>query len=195
MTNEQLIEKFNPLNGANLSAEDLETMRNLTDEQIDALANAYPNQPNRKAYLRLYDKNVAANKQLFNLSTWQNLRNLRKFNAKKNLVPYDFFNVRTMAVPSAKTTGTIPGAKSPKKVVVDMSAKDAAAELAKNVENPPPGGPAKKETKPAKAATGAKKGGTKPPLTVAPPDVDKEGISQEAPGGGADTEFTDGQGE
>jgi len=195
MTNEQLIAKFNPTNGANLTPEDFEIMRALTDEQIDALANAYPNQPNRKAYLRLYDKNVAANKQLFNLSTWQNLRNLRKFNAKKNLVPYDFFNVRTMATQPVKATGTIPGAKSPKKVVVDMSAKEAAEELTKNVDKTTQPGGSQKPVKPAKAATGAKKGATKSAVNTGAAVVDNAGISVEAPGGSPDTEFTDGQGE
>lgn len=145
MTNEQLIEKFNPMNGANLTAEDLEIMHALTDEQIDVLANAYPNQPNRRAYLRYYDKNVAASKQMYNLGTWQNLRNLRKFNAKKNLIAWDFINVAAAAKQPVKAIAPVAGAKSPKKVVVDLTAKEAAAELAAasvNVEKPatPPAG-------------------------------------------------------
>lgn len=194
MTNEQLIEKFNPTNGANLTPEDLEIMRALTDEQIDILANAYPNQPNRRAYLRLYDKNVAANKQVYNLSTWQNIRNLRKYNAKKNLLPYDFFNVRSQTNNPVKATGTIPGAKSPKKIVVDMSAKDAAAELSKNVDKGTAPAGATKPPKPAKAATGAKKVANKEGQPAQTPNVDNEGISQEATGGNPETEFTDGQG-
>jgi hypothetical protein len=195
MTNEQLIEKFNPLNGANLSAEDLETLHGLTDQQIDVLANAYPNQPNRRAYLRLYDKNVAANKQVYNLSTWQNLRNLRKFNNKKNLVPWDFFTVAGAARQPVKATAPVPGAKSPKKIVVDMSAKEAAAELAKNVDNGAKTvnlGDQKKATKPAPAA---KKGGNKSGSAAADKVVDNEGKTATAAGTTADTEFTDGQGE
>jgi hypothetical protein len=199
MTNEQLIAKFNPLNGANVSAEDLEVMHALTDDQIDVLANAYPNTPNRRAYLRYYDKNVAPNKQVYNLGTWQNLRNLRKFNNKKNLIPWDFFNVAGAAKQPVKATTPVAGAKSPKKVVVDLTAKEAAAELAKNVDKPAgtaEGTPVKKTAKPA---TAAKKGGNKSASagagSPAAPVVENPGATPSATGKTADTEFTDGQGE
>src|SRR5688572_7240405 len=94
MTNEELIAKFNPANAATLTAEDLLIMRNLTDEQIAVLAEAYPNQPMRRAYLRLYDSRVAENKQIFPTSTWQNLRNARKFSNLKYLQPYDFIVIK-----------------------------------------------------------------------------------------------------
>jgi hypothetical protein len=179
MTNEQLIEKFNPQNGANLTAEDLEVLHSLTDEQIDVLAKAYPNQPNRRAYLRLYDKNAAPNKQLYNLSTWQNIRNLRKFNAKKNLIPWDFFNVTAAAAAVTKNTQTIPGAKSPRKVVVDMTAKEAAAELANQTAVP---------IKPVKPAAKKATAKTAAPTVETPANVTAEG------GAPADQDFTDGQG-
>lgn len=140
MTTEQLIAKFNPANAGNLNAQDLETMRQLTDEQIDELAKAYPNQPTRRPYLRLYDTSKAENKQLYNLSTWQNLRNVRKFSNMKNLVPYDF-----IATPGAlqthqrdQATRTIgkPGA-NPRKVVVDLTAQEAANELRAIAEKKP----------------------------------------------------------
>jgi len=131
MTNEQLIAKFNPANGANVSAEDQLEMQNFTDEQIQILAKAYPNQPQRRSYIRLYDKTLPANKQLFQLSTWQNLNNLRKYSNKKNLVAYDFLTIKTKQQPrpiAGKPT-------APKRVVVDLTAQEAAAELTKAIQN------------------------------------------------------------
>lgn len=132
MTNEQLIEKFNPDNAGSLTAEDLETMRSLSDAQIEVLAKAYPNKPTRRVYLRLYDTTLPEKKQVYNLSTWQNLNNVRKFSNKKNLIPFDFkaspsllsrqqHVQRLKAVPST----------SAKKIVVDLSAQEAAEELKK----------------------------------------------------------------
>lgn len=146
MTTEQLLQKFNPANAANLTAQDLETLRGLTDQQIDELAKAYPNQPTRRAYLRLYDTSKPENKQLFNLSTWQNLRNVRKFSNMKNLVPYDFIATpigfqnqqRQAPRPIGSTTS------NPRKVIVDLSAKEAADQLRSSVAKPTP--PAKPTT-------------------------------------------------
>lgn len=197
MTNEQLIQKFNPLNAANLTGEDLEIMHGLTDQQIDVLANAYPNQPQRRSYIRYYDKNVPATKQVYNLGTWQNLRNLRKFNNMKNLIPWDFFSPAGVARQPIKATAPVPGAKAAKKVVVDMSAKEAAAELSKNVDNQAkvvPLAAEKKEAKAPKATTAAKKGANKSASTPAAPVVDNPGATPSATGKTADTEFTDGQG-
>lgn len=136
MTNEQLIVKFSPKNGLNLTAEDLEAMRNLTDDQIDVLADAYPNQPTRTAYLRLYDTSLPADKQIYQLSTWQNLRNVRKFSNKKNLRPYDFYTRNAKAIGQNKTVKATT--TTAKKVVVDLTAKEAAAELTKNLTKPTP---------------------------------------------------------
>lgn len=198
MTNEQLIQKFNPLNAPNLNAEDLETMHNLTDDQIDVLANAYPNQPQRRSYIRYYDKNVPLAKQVYNLGTWQNLRNLRKFNNMKNLIPWDFFSPAGVARQPIKATAPAPGAKSPKKVVVDMSAKEAADELTKNVDKPAkvvPLANEKKEAKTPKPATAAKKSASKSASTPAAAVVENPGATPSATGKTADQEFTDGQGQ
>lgn len=133
MTNEQLIEKFNPANSGALAAEDLELLRGLSDAQIDVLADAYPNKPTRRAYLRLYDTSLQPNKQLYQLSTWQNLRNVRKFSNKKNLIPYDFsatpasLTRQQMAAKPAQQKGNV------KQVLVDLSATEAAAELTKTL--------------------------------------------------------------
>jgi len=198
MTNEQLIEKFNPLNAANVSAEELEFMHNLTDEQIDVLANAYPNQPQRRAYIRLYDKNVPANKQVFNLSTWQNLRNLRKFNNRKNLIAWDFFSVAGANRHPVKAVAPIAGKGSPRKVVVDLSAKEAAAEVAASVNKPAEGantGEKKPAAKVVKAATGKGKGADKSASTGAAVNVEKPGATPSATGTPADQEFGNGDGD
>lgn len=198
MTNEQLIEKFNPLNAPNVSAEDMEFMHNLTDEQIDVLANAYPNQPQRRAYIRLYDKNVAQNKQVYNLSTWQNLRNLRKFNNRKSLIAWDFFSVAGANRTPVKAVAPVAGKGSPRKVVVDLTAKEAAAELAASVNKTGTAatGQEKKPTaKVVKANTGKGKGGDKSASTAAAASVENQGNKAVETGAPADQEFTDGGGE
>jgi hypothetical protein len=129
MTKEQLILKYNPANAVNLKAEDYLEMRALTDDQISVLAEAYPNQPSRKSYLRLYDTTLQPHKQLYQLSTWQNLRNVRKYSAKKNLIAYDFYQVGAKAAAKAVK----PPTGAPKKVVVDMTAQEAADELRKTL--------------------------------------------------------------
>lgn len=130
MTNEQLIVKFNPANAASITPDDLKIMHELTDEQIDILAEAYPNQPSRKSYLRLYDQNLKPDKQLYQLSTWQNLRNVRKFSQKRNLIAYDFYQV-VKPQPRQAVTKVTPG--KPQKIVVDMTAQEAADELRKSI--------------------------------------------------------------
>lgn len=175
MTNEQLIAKFNPANAANLTSSDLETMRNLTDDQIDTLAKAYPNTPVRKPYLRLYDTKLADNKQLFQLSTWQNLRNVRKFSNMKNLKPYDFIlpgNKLQAVKATVKTGGKTVG--SPRKVVVDLSATEAAAQLKEDLGGDKKVPPAKQEKKPGapKAATSKAPAAKKADLKAVPASVE-----------------------
>lgn len=123
MTDQQILTRFNPQNRTPLSPEELEVFRNLSDDQIDKLAREYPNQPSSRSYLILYDDHVPANKQMFQLSTWQNLRNIRKFSNKKNFRPWEFKGVNPPA--------NLRGAVQPRTqhVVVDMSAQEAAAKL------------------------------------------------------------------
>lgn len=136
MTTQELIAKYNPANARNLSKEDLAAMRNLTTEELKHLAEAYPNGPRHKAYLVLYDNNLEENKQIFTLSTWQNLYNVRKFSNLKNLVPHTFrelFNKPQVSRPTV-SVGSRPGGlqgMSARKVI-DLSAKEAAEELKKN---------------------------------------------------------------
>jgi hypothetical protein len=180
MTNEQLIEKFNPAHGSNMTAEDLETLRGLSDAQIDVLADAYPNKPTRRVYLRLFDTTLPANKQLFQLSTWQNLRNLRKFSNKKNLRPYDFLASATSLNQQRQATAARPTGSSPvKKQVVDLTAKEAADELKNAVAK-------QKAQSPAAEPEKVKVAATKPPVKPA------AGKGKTAPGGApADQEFID----
>jgi hypothetical protein len=192
MTNEQLIATFNPANAGNLSAADLEILKNLSDEQIGVLAQAYPNTPTRKPYLRLYDTKLAENKQLFQLSTWQNLRNVRKFSNMKNLKPYDFIlpGNKLQTAKSSGKTGAAKTAGSPRKVVVDLTAKEAADLLKQDLQagdKKQPGAKAEKKpaaTKPATSKASAPKKG----LTAVPPAPVNNQADQ------PDKEFTDGQG-
>jgi len=136
MTTQELIAKYNPANARNLSKEDLAAMRNLTTEELKHLAEAYPNGPRHKAYLVLYDNNVEEGKQIYTLSTWQNLYNVRKFSNLKNLVPHtfrDLFNkpqVSRASVNVSNRPGALQGMSARK--VIDLSAKEAAEELKKN---------------------------------------------------------------
>lgn len=163
MTDQQLIEKFNPATAGNLSPEDIETLRALSDQQIAVLAKAYPNQPRMTMYLRYSDSRVAPDKQILQRGTWQNLHNARKYSNATYLRPYDFM----LAGNKQQTTRPAPGMKvasAPARVQVDLTAQEAAEELRKNltpaapnVDNtnqpPPPPKPAK-PAKAAKAATG-----------------------------------------
>jgi hypothetical protein len=161
MTDQQLIEKFNPATAGNLSPEDIEILRALTDPQIAVLAKAYPNQPRMTMYLRYSDNRVAADKQILQRGSWQNLHNARKYSNATYLRPYDFI------LPGNKqlTTRPAPGMKvaaAPARVQVDLTAQEAAEELRKNLTpaagnvdntNQPP--PPPKPAKPAKAGKAA----------------------------------------
>lgn len=186
MTNEQLVQKFNPANGNTLTPDDLATLRGLTDDQIDALATAYPNTPTRRAYLRLYDDKLANEKQVYQLSTWQNLRNVRKFANQKNLHPFDFVvKGKVAARPTAVIRPTPSGAKT---VVVDLTAQQAANELKESLEvdKKSKGAKVADGAKPAKSATG--KGSRAAKAEDAPPPVNVENS-----GTPADQEFTNGE--
>lgn len=159
-TNEQLIAKYNPNNARNLTAEDLAEMRTLTNDQLKVLAEAYPNGARHKAYLVLFDTNVAEDKQMHNLSTWQNLYNVRKFSNLKNLVPYTFRDIhqkptvgRSASVSSKN--GGLKGVTARK--VIDLSANEAAAELKANKQaaGPMTAAKAKNEDKAAAKTAGA----------------------------------------
>lgn len=76
-----IISTYNPGN-TNITDEEVAQMRNLTDEQIEQLAKAYPNQPTGNAYLEYWIEGEKENEQRFPLGTWANLHNLRKLGRK-----------------------------------------------------------------------------------------------------------------
>lgn len=82
------IQIYNPANARNLTPEQVEAMRDLTDDQIKQLAEAYPNQPTGNAYLMYYIKGDG-DKQRYPLGTWKNLANLRGL-GKKDIVPFGY---------------------------------------------------------------------------------------------------------
>lgn len=87
-SNEDIVDVFNPENAAVLPVEVLAFMEHLTDSQIEALAKAYPNKPTGNTYLTLKDTNLK--KQLGQLSTWENLFNLRTKGGVKSFVAATF---------------------------------------------------------------------------------------------------------
>jgi hypothetical protein len=133
MNNQELVTKFNPANAANLTPEDLAILRDLNDAQITVLAQAYPNQPTRRAYLILYDQNLPLNKQFYHLSTWQNLNNVRKFANRKNLIPWTFTALHSNTNKQAPTPSMTSKPAGPR-VPVDLTANEAAAELEKSLQ-------------------------------------------------------------
>lgn len=211
MTNDELIAKFNPRNVAGLKAltqDDLAYMFKLTDDQINVLADAYPNDAaGGRAYLLLWDDKVADNKQLFAPSTWQNLRNVRKYSNQKNLRPYSFMAIQqgTKAAPGQGK----PGKPLPRKQqLVDVSATDAAKELKEAISNrtkTATGGIQQKALtsvpvtgqKPTKPAQGAqsKVPAAKPSQPAKATTTEKTSTSDAKSGGGDPSEeFTDGSG-
>lgn len=130
MTNEELIHKFNPATAGNLTEGDLAIMRGLTSDQIAELAKAYPNNAHQRPYLLLADSTLAENKQLFPLSTWQNLHTLHKFHSRKNFSAYTF---KVLFTPRRKAP-SLPGVHSAVATgkVVDLSSGQAAELLRQN---------------------------------------------------------------
>ena len=78
---EKVIKAYDPANAAKLSDADKAALGNLTTEEIYALAKAYPNAKGGKAgrgYLVLKDKSLPENRQLYPVSSWENLAELHK---------------------------------------------------------------------------------------------------------------------
>jgi hypothetical protein len=101
---QQTIDKYNPNKFRELTKEDIETMRNFQINDVAALAKAYPNKPTERAYLVLFDTTDKA-KQLYPLSTWQNLLALWKQQLTK-YVAFNFaalHNNRTISNQATKT--------------------------------------------------------------------------------------------
>lgn len=137
MTTQELIAKYNPANARNLTKEDLDAMRHLTNDQLKVLADAFPNGPRNRAYLVLYDNNLDEARQINTLSTWQNLYNVRKFSNMKNLVAQNFRETFQRPGPARRVTANVSSGNAALKgmsarKVIDLSAQDAANELRAN---------------------------------------------------------------
>jgi hypothetical protein len=101
---QKMIEKYNPDKFRELKPEDIEAMRKFTMNDVAELAKAYPNKPSGRAYLVLFNTEDKA-KQLYPLSTWQNLLALWKQQLTK-YVAYSFaalHNNKTAPGMTAKT--------------------------------------------------------------------------------------------
>lgn len=114
-----IIEIYNPANASKLTEEQVQAMKDLTDEEITALAEAYPNQPTGNAYLRYYDKNEKESLQRYPLGTWKNLANLRKL-GKKELLPFGFLKSVQPINANKNTKSLVPTTKR----TVDLGADE-----------------------------------------------------------------------
>lgn len=71
----EALEKYNPAKFRELKQADIDAMKDLTKDDVAELARLYPNKPSDRAYLVLFNTKDKA-KQLYPLSTWQNLHAL-----------------------------------------------------------------------------------------------------------------------
>ncbi|MEJ7611359.1 MAG: hypothetical protein WKF88_09310 [Ferruginibacter sp.] len=111
MDHQEIIDLYNPANASKLTEEQREEMKNLTDEQIAALAEAYPNKPTGNAYLSYFDKSLKAGEtQRYPLGTWQNLNNLRKL--KKDMVAFAFTSYMPQRAAAAMQAPSVRAASS-----------------------------------------------------------------------------------
>lgn len=85
-----IVKLYNPANASALTADEILGLQELTSDQIKQLAKAYPNMTTQRAYLLIIDSSKAVDKQIPNLSTFENLWNLRELNGQKKYVAYQF---------------------------------------------------------------------------------------------------------
>lgn len=104
-TTPDLVKLYNPANAASLSPQDIEALQKLDSDQIRLLAQAYPNLTMKRAYLLIIDSTKPADKQIPNLSTFQNLWNLREKNGQRKYVAYQYhgnFQPRNISTPKQR---------------------------------------------------------------------------------------------
>lgn len=85
-----IVTLYNPANASALTPEQIAGLQKLTSEQIKELAKAYPNSGMTRAYLLIVDGSKPIDKQIPNLSTFENLWNLRERNGQKKYIAYMF---------------------------------------------------------------------------------------------------------
>lgn len=116
-----IVELFNPANAANLKDADLKALPSLTKEDVAELAKAYPNTATNNNYLLLFDKKLPEDKQLYQLSSWQNLRDLWNV-GQLQFVPFGF---RGYQGPK-RSEPVAPAQQAVASKVVDLSEHEAA---------------------------------------------------------------------
>lgn len=85
-----LVKLYNPANADALTQEQIFALQKLTSPEIKELAIAYPNMVMQRAYLLIIDGKKPVEKQLPQLSTFENLWNLREKNGLRQYVAYGF---------------------------------------------------------------------------------------------------------
>ena len=120
LTTAALVALYHPGNAQNLSQEEKDNIQTLTSDEVDALAKAYPNTPQDNNYLLLLDKRLPADKQIYQLSSWENLAYLWKL-GQTHFVPYAFRGQESTQKVAQPTS--VPATD---KAVVDLSEGDAA---------------------------------------------------------------------
>lgn len=109
LTDDEIIELFNPANAQSLPEEALNLMPMLTDEHLKVLAKAYPNQATNNSYLILKDT-AATGRELYPRSTFANLLAAKNLGGKKTLVALTFtsrFDGTDKSKPSTLRTSPI----------------------------------------------------------------------------------------
>lgn len=85
-----IVKIYNPAFADALTPEQIAGLQKLKPDQIKELATAYPNASMQRAYLLIIDSKKPVEKQLPQLSTFQNLYNLITKNGMKSFVAYGF---------------------------------------------------------------------------------------------------------
>lgn len=96
-----IVKLYNPANSSALSLAQIEGLKTLNNDQIRELAQAYPNLTMARAYLLIID--TKKKNPLPQLSTFENLYNLRVKNSQLHYVAYGFKGVyKTTSVTKTK---------------------------------------------------------------------------------------------
>lgn len=101
-----IVKIYNPANAGALTKEQILGLQILTSPEIKELAIAYPNASMQRAYLLIIDGKKAVEKQLPQLSTFENLWNLREKNGLRQYVAYGFKG-SVKVNPITNRTGTV----------------------------------------------------------------------------------------
>ena len=133
-----IVQLYNPANANGLTQEQIANMQKLTSDEIKQLAKAYPNLVLQRAYLLIVDSTKPIEKQLPNLSSFENLYNLREKNGQRKWVAFGF---KGSAKPKVVQVGRVTKVSRGKVEVVDLSDAELMSlpgfKMANNVEVQP----------------------------------------------------------